>query len=249
MKIAWSSLADLNYWNHIAKYCVPSWHTLPGDKFLVVDDDSINFPFGKKLSWNLVGNYNSPWQKIHTNKKYKTSNFWRKMQSQVYAIRNLKDYDFIALIDSDIEVSNFNSELFFNILDRFKKSNLVWATGRSQSRLHDSGMIIFNMHNKDVYKLIQEYEDIWNTGKIKELKKSYDGHAVESMFDAWPSFKIMNTDYGRGLHVYDFGMIHYGSKEPKQLRATSTGSGHVITQDWRDNAIVKIYKGERTNNL
>lgn len=242
MKIKWSGLADENYYEHIAKYCLPSWCKLPGEKYIVSDMNSLPFDFITTMPWGEVSNYDCDWINVHNNLKLKTNNFWRKMQSQVWAVRNITDCDFLALIDTDIEVLDFDSVAFENEMIKFKESGHPWATGRSNSRLHDSGMIIFNMHNKNTQKLIDEYQDIWDSGEILKLKKSYDGHAVESMFEKWPSYKIMNTDYGKGFHVYDLGFVHYGSKIPKELRRASHKDGKGIVEDYTRNKTLKIYK-------
>jgi hypothetical protein len=242
MKIAWSGLADKDYWNYIAQYCVPTWKKLQGDKYIVHDSDLINLDYINNVSWNDVANYDCQWIKVHNNKKAKTNNFWRKMQSQAWAVRNLKDYDFVILLDTDIEILDFNNELFNSELKIFLESDLIWATGRSNSRLHDSGFIVFNMHHPELNNLIDYYENIWESGSIFNLKKSYDGHAVESMFDIFPSYKIMNTDYGKGFHVYDIGMVHYGSKLPKQLRKEFSGPGQELVNNYIKDKVIKKYK-------
>ena len=244
MIIKWSGLADANYYEHIAKYCLPSWEKLPGEKYIVHDSNLIKHDFINVVDWNDVGNYDCDWINIHNNKKKKTNNFWRKMQSQVWAIRNLTDCDLVALIDTDIEVLDFDQTAWENEMKKFLKSGHVWATGRSQSRLHDSGMIVFNMKHPKLHDLINEYENIWNSGSIFNLAKSYDGHAVESMFDEWPSYKIMNTDYGKGFHVYDLGFVHYGSKIPKELRRTKTVEGKEIVKEYTKDKKVKKYKSQ-----
>jgi hypothetical protein len=139
-------------------------------------------------------------------------------------------------------VLDFNEAMFNSELEKFIESGYVWATGRSQSRLHDSGFIIFNMNHPDLHTLVNEYENIWDSGEIFNLKKSYDGNAVESMFEKWPSYKIMNTDYGKGLHIYDVGVVHYGSKMPKQMRAECTGDAKTMLDDYTREIIVKRYK-------
>lgn len=243
MNIAWSGLADRGYWDHIAKYCVPSWIKLPGDKFIIHDDNLVNINGIGVISQETVVDYDCDWINIHNNKKKKTNNFWRKMQSQVWAVRNLKGYDFVVLLDTDIEILDFDEKMFEVELAKFIDSGLIWATGRSNSRCHDSGFIIFNINHPRLKELIDCYENIWETGSIFNLKKSYDGHAVESMFDLYPSYKIMNTDYGKGFHVYDLGLVHYGSKIPKELRATHVGPGADIVSEYTRDKIVKKYKG------
>lgn len=241
MRIKWSGLADENYYEYIAKYCLPSWDKLPGDKHIVVDGKYIQHDFLKTVNWKKVGNYNAPFLKIQKERK-KTNNFWRKMQSQVWAARNIKDCDFLVLLDTDIEVLDFNKDLFDKELEQFVESNCVWATGRSQSRLHDSGFIVLNMNHPNLHTLIDEYENIWDSGEIFNLTKSYDGHAVESMFEKWPSYKIMNTDYGKGLHIYEVGVVHYGSKLPKTMRAEWPADPKEKLQEYIQPIIVKRYK-------
>tara|TARA_B110000259_G_scaffold147876_1_gene166760 strand:- start:45 stop:803 length:759 start_codon:yes stop_codon:yes gene_type:complete len=241
MKIIWSGLADEKYYEYIAKYCLPSWEKLPGEKYVIHNSNKINYKFLNMITADKTENYNSPFWDIQKSKK-KTNNFWRKMQSQVWAVRNIKDCNFLVLLDTDIEVLDFNEDMFNSELEKFIASGYVWATGRSQSRLHDSGFIIFNMNHPDLHTLVNEYENIWDSGEIFNLKKSYDGNAVESMFEKWPSYKIMNTDYGKGLHIYDVGVVHYGSKMPKQMRAECTGDVKKMLDDYTGKIIVKRYK-------
>jgi hypothetical protein len=62
------------------------------------------------------------------------------------------------------------------------------------------------------------------------------------MFDIFPSYKIMNTDYGKGFHVYDLGMVHYGSKIPKKLRRGYEGPGQDLVGKYIKDITVKTYK-------
>ena len=242
MKIKWSGLADANYYEYIAKYCLPSWENLPGEKYIVHDKDLITLPFLNIVDEHSVLNLDSPFKQMERERK-KTNNFWRKMQSQVWAVRNIKDCDFLILLDTDIEVFDFNFEKLKESIIEFKETNYVWASGMSQRNGHDSGFIIFNMHHPDLNTLIDEYENIWNSGRIYELEKSYDGHAVESMFNKWPSYKLKNIDWGDGFHVYHGeGLVHYGSVIPKQLRSQFVGTGIDLVKKYTENKIIKPFK-------
>lgn len=244
-KILWAGLADDNYYQVIAKHCLPSWSKLPGDKIVVHDANSIDINEVDIIQWNQI-------LPIHSNflSKRKPSkkvwNFWRKMKSQVYIGREFKKkYNFIILLDTDIEIlDNFSADKIDQELDKFIDSGLVWATGRSQSRLHDSGFIILNTAHELFDTVLNDYENIWEGEdfKISKLKKPYDGHAVESMFDQYPSYKIMNTDYGKGFHLYDLGLVHYGSKIPKKLRIDSNLTGSQLVAEYISDIEVKKYK-------
>ena len=240
MKINWSGLADEKYYEYIAKYCLPSWKKLPGEKYIVHDSNKIKQKHLNIVDWETIVNREANFLKIASRKK--SLNFWRKMQSQVWAARNLRDCDFIVLLDTDIEVLDFNKELFEQELNNFKNSGLVWATGRSQSRLHDSGFIVLDTSHPQLDELLNYYENIWESGDIFKLRKSYDGHAVESMFEHYPSYKIMNTDYGKGLHVYDVGVVHYGSKLPKSMRKEWPTDPRQKLKEYIEPIIVKRYK-------
>ena len=112
MNIAWSGLADSEYWEYIAKYCVPSWTKLPGDKYIIHDSDKININGIQIVDWESSYNPNAPYLSMPQSRKYKERNFWRKMQSQVWALRNLRQYDWLFLMDTDVEILNFSqSEL------------------------------------------------------------------------------------------------------------------------------------------
>ena len=52
----------------------------------------------------------------------------------------------------------------------------------------------------------------------------------------------MNTDYGKGLHIYDVGVVHYGSKIPKALRAECNIDTKTMLDEYTKNIIVKKYK-------
>lgn len=242
-KVAWAGLADSNYWHSIAKHCVPSWTKLPGDKFIIHDKDDVNIEGIQVIPWDKVQNNDSKFLKLTV--KTKPLNFWRKMLSQVYSIRNLKGYDFVVLLDTDVEILDFDLEKFNQELDNLKKSGLVWATGESQQRKLDAGHIVIDMSHPMVTELIDHYENIWESGKILTLAKWYDGHAVESMFEQYPSYKIKNRDYGSGLHLYEIGTVHWGSKEPKMLRSTWNGDGKSLVEKRLSEIKIKKYKSDR----
>lgn len=239
-KIIWSGLADKNYYDVIAQYCLPSWSKLIGDKYIVHDDNIINIPDLNIINSEKVENKESKFFKSGPRKK--AWNFWRKMQSQVWAIRNLTDCNFLVLLDTDIEVLDFDIHAFEEMLTKFKESNLIWATGQSNRRGHDSGFIILNMAHPKLKELTDYYENIWESEEIYNLDKPYDGHAVESMFEKYPSFKVGNIDYGSGFHVYDLGFVHYGSKIPKALRKEMKVSGQEIVEHYTKDRIPKKVK-------
>ena len=76
MKINWSGLADEKYYEYIAKYCLPSWKKLPGEKFIVHDSDVITHEHLTVVPWKNVANFESDyWVKYNKSKK-KTNNFY-----------------------------------------------------------------------------------------------------------------------------------------------------------------------------
>jgi hypothetical protein len=242
MNLFWSGLADKKYWDYIAKYCVPSWQRLPGGKYIISDTKLPDTSFAKTIAWNTVVNNNANFLKLTT--RLKPLNFWKKMQSQVWAIRNLTNCDFLILLDTDIEILDFDEELFLKEMEKLVESNYVWATGESNRGGHDSGFIVLNMKHSLLEELTDYYENIWESGDIFKLEKWYDGHAVESMFERYPSYKIKNRDYGGGLHVYELGLVHYGSKIPKQLRAEWKGDGKNLVEKRLSEIVIKKYKGD-----
>ena len=241
-KINWSGLADQNYWDYIAKHCVPSWVQLPGNKSIVSESKTISVPGVDIINWHDVADMNSNFLKL--SQKTKQINFWKKMQCQVWALRNLLDCDVLILLDTDIEVIDLNQEKLEATIDSFLESGLVWATGESQLRKLDAGHIFINTKHPDVKLLTDTYEDYWNSGKIFTLAKAYDGHVVEDMFKQFESFKIKNRDYGSGLHVYEIGTVHWGSKEPKLLRATWSGDGKSLVDKRLSEITIKKYKND-----
>ena len=64
-KLVWSGLADNAYYNGIAKYCLPSWSQLPGNKYVVHDADSVQINGITVVDWKLVPNNASNFLKIN----------------------------------------------------------------------------------------------------------------------------------------------------------------------------------------
>ena len=240
--IAWAGLADAEYYKYIAQYCLPSWSSLPGLKYVIHDSNIIDIPGITVVNWNKVPDNNCNFLKM--NPKKKTWNFWRKMQSQVWSIRNINNCDFLILLDTDIEILEFDRLKFEKEIDCFKESGLVWATGESNRGGHDSGFIVLNMSHPQLVELTDYYENIWESGKIFDLDKSYDGHAVESMLPIYKSYKIKNRDYGSGMHLYSLGLVHWGSKEPKRIRAEWTGDGKSLVEKRLSEIVIKKYKDD-----
>lgn len=241
-KLNWSGLADAKYYEYIAKYCIPSWASLPGSKYVVHDSNLIAIDNIAVIDWDRVPNLDALFLK--NSSKTKPYNFWRKMQSQVWAVRNLTDCDFLILLDTDIEVLNFVEDEFNTELEKFKSSGMIWATGETQRKKVDSGFVIFNMSHPTLSELVAYYENIWESGDIFNLPKSYDGDAVQSMMEVYPSYKIKTRDYGSGMHLYDLGFVHWGSKEPKQLRAEWNGTGSELVEKRLSEIVIKKYKSE-----
>lgn len=245
-KINWAGLADSRYYHHIAKFCLPSWKKLPGKKFIIHDAEDIKIDHLEIIDWNQIPNRSSKF--LGTDPSKKTYAFWRKMQSQVWAVKNLADCDFLILLDTDIEVLEFDEEKFNCLIEQFDGSKLCWATGQSQLGKLDAGFIIINMSNDKISTLIDYYENIWEDPTLlSKLPKKYDGDAVESMFPIYPSFRIRNRDYGKGLHVYEVGLVHWGSKLPKELRANWDGDGISLLKHRLENMEIKKTKKDLFN--
>jgi hypothetical protein len=238
MNIAWSGLADAKYYEFIAKYCLPSWQQLPGDKYVICDDDVIDIPNIKIVQWNNVYNQGNLFTEFCN--RTKSVNFWRKMQSQVWALRNLRQYDFVVLLDTDVEIVKFNQDVFEQILSGLIESKHIWATGESQLKKLDAGHIVVNMSDSRLDQLLYDYENIWESKKIFELNRAFDGDAVESLFEKYPSYKIKNKDQGGGLHTYTLGTVHYGSKIPKKIRSLWTGSTEDMISEMIENKEVLL---------
>lgn len=227
-QIAWSGLSDYNYWNNIAGLCVPSWKDLPGDKFLVTDKIDLTVEGISLIDWQQVGdNYSGFPTKFSQGKKQ--TNFWRKMKSQIWAIKNLKKYDWVVLLDTDIEVHKFNNLILENILSDIRKQNKLWSVGCSNEGV-DAGFIIVDMQNNQVDDFFKEYENFWEEGHILKLKNGYDGDVVEEMTHRYEPLFVynINTDYGQ--YFYDVGLYHWGSKISKPIRRSLSNSFEYINE-------------------
>lgn len=231
-KIAFLGLCDQQYYDHIGKYCLPSWESLPGDKFLITDILDIKEDFLKIIDLTNVLDLESNFiKKFQTSKK--VYNFWKKMQSQCWAIKNFKKYDWVVLLDTDIENINFDKVMFDQYLEKIKKNNQLWGIGFKRNMFDDSidsGFIVVNMLHRDVDVAFKEYENFWNQGKIYDLKKAYDGNVMWEMIKKFPGEYFLTTSYGQGRFIYDIGLIHWGGGEPKEFRKSLIDSKKYVLE-------------------
>jgi hypothetical protein len=140
------------------------------------------------------------------------------------------------LLDTDIEVYDFNQDIFNKHVDNFLKSNCVWGLGNSQINDIDSGMIFINPVHPLLNDLVYEYENMWESGEILKLPKPYDGDVVVEMIKKYPFYEIPNWDYTQGQHNYDFGFYHWGSKESKPIRKNLKDSKSFIHEKLTNNS-------------
>lgn len=227
MNTAWVTIADYQYYHHIAKLCLPSWDKLPGEKFLITDLTETDLPHMTTIAWDSVKNHNSVFLKnCKSNKAY---NFWKKMQAQNWALCNLTGYDFVVLMDSDIESYNFDPGQFENILWSMRQQGLMWATSHrmnhilsKESMVLDAGIIIFDLANPNLRSWRNAYQQIWESGAIYYLPHPYDGDAVICMMRHHPSLRFGFYTIGKGQNFYPMGFMHWGSGVGKQRRRTLT---------------------------
>lgn len=232
LSIAFVGVSDQHYYEHIAKYCLPSWETLPGDKFLITDLLDVREHFFKIVNLDKILNLESNFIKNFQSSK-KVYNFWKKMQSQCWAIKNLKTYDWVVLLDTDVENINFDEKMFDEHLEKIKENNQLWGIGFKRNLFNDSidsGVIIVNMLHPDVDVAFDEYETFWNQGKIYDLKKAYDGNVMVEMLKKYTATYILTTGYGHGRFLYDVGIMHWGGKEPKEFRKSLIDSKTYVSK-------------------
>lgn len=214
-----AGMCDKNYWEHIAKYCVPSWKMFPYDRVIISDDkDIVSKDFATVLDQETFIDYNSNFNTKYC-KKIKPFTFWKKMQGQVHAIKTYKNtHDWLLFLDTDIELFDFNKELFDIEFEKLKQSNNIWTIGNYNLGGPDVGVIVFNLKHPNIDKLLDDYVNVWESGKILELGKAYDGEAVLYTTNKYPCNKLEMSHYINGLHIYDNGLCHWCGKSAKVIR-------------------------------
>jgi hypothetical protein len=149
------------------------------------------------------------------------------MQTQLWAVKNLK-YDFIILIDADIEVVDYSFHTFNQELSKLKENNIPWAVGlkpkediekfKKKTTLGpdiDSGMIVVNTAHKSIEEIFTAYEQFWETGSIHELKKAADGEVIFELIKKYPCNFLTTKMLGPGKILYEFGLFHHAGKSNK----------------------------------
>lgn len=224
-----AGLCDINYYNYIGKWCLPTWKNVDCDKILLTDDiDFVNEHSIKSIQYDDVINFQCNFITNLCNKR-KPINFWKKMQCQIWTFKRYqKEYDFILFLDADIEIVNFNQEIFKEIISKFKSQNNVWALGMSNDNGLDAGVFMINCKHPNLDDLIFDYEQVWESGKILELHRPYDGEAVAYTCKKYQHSIITNKNLGKGQHFYNWGGFHWGGKESKLFRSTLQNSKEYI---------------------
>jgi hypothetical protein len=166
---------------------INTWNQLPGDKILLIDG-GINYIDGVivKDFWELIHkDYN--WLKEI--RPTKASRFWFKGMTLYYALKNIKT-DYVVWIDADVFVVN---DIDITMLDI---GNSLFSTMYFKSYISEkpdyvaeTGLQIFNMHHKDVEKYANEYLDYWESLKILQLYRAYDGYVTGDLI---PKYDFLN---------------------------------------------------------
>lgn len=186
--ITWVTSLSREYYEHCARFTMPTWKRLPGDIVFVWDDKPVDLGFGKVHNfWKDVASPEDPWLKEGMGGA-KADRFWKKSRTQVWAARKFKGL--VIWIDADMAVTNPLTKA--KAAELFHPGKNVWSSLDAGKDYPvpgdcpiDTGLVSFNTRHEDFDKFIKDYSLTWYNGDIFRIPQPYDHHAANLVRDKW----------------------------------------------------------------
>ena len=186
--ITWVTSLSREYYEHCAKYTMPTWARLPGEVAIIWDDKPVDIGVGKIYNfYKDVVPPEDPWLREGMGGA-KADRFWKKSRAQVWAARKFKGL--VIWIDADIAVTQPISKA--KVAELFHPGKNVWASLDGGADWPDqgdcpidTGLVAFNTRHHEFDAFIKEYSLLWYNGDIFRLPQAYDHHAANFLRKTW----------------------------------------------------------------
>ena len=223
--VTWVSTIDSAKYNASYKDSIDTWNLLPGRKILFLDGEADVIPEIEVVEfWSTVNKESSKW--LSESRPKKANRFWYKGHTIYYALKE-KYSKFVIWIDADVLVKQ---PLPLDLLEiqevvammEFKHS--LYPDGHLLGRAIESGLQIFNTEHPDIDKLREDYYDYWESGKILQLYRPFDGWVSTEISKQYEFLNLVDVSHenrfvGENTFLYtrfkDY-LIHFLGKHNKQ---------------------------------
>jgi hypothetical protein len=223
--ITWVSTIDAEKYDAFYRNAIDTWHQLPGKKILYMDGVSSVIPDIEVIDfWSTVDRTKSAW--LSDSRPKKAHRFWFKGHTVYHALKE-KYSKYVIWLDADVLVEKPPTLEMLDIGDypfammEFKHS--LYPEGHLLGKAIESGLQIFNLHHNDIDTIRDEYYNYWESGKIFELYRPYDGWVSTEISKKYKFLNLVNATHekrfvGENTFLYtkfkDY-LIHFLGKHNK----------------------------------
>ena len=162
------------YWQLVAKHCIPTWN-LPGRVTVYVEQTQGDIKWVSEIPFNVeiitVPELKSP----HKDRK-KVLKFWGKSWTQIHAVKNRELDERVVWIDADVEqIKNIDAD---NFTMGLKEPFAIMNSGDNED-CWESGLVIFNQQCDKLGRAIKRYEASWlDEETLDSLWRPYDAQVL-----------------------------------------------------------------------
>lgn len=224
--ITWVSTISSEKYYESYKDSIDTWSILPGRKILFLDGIAEVIPEIEAIDfWSTVDHNSSKW--LSKSRPKKANRFWFKGHTIYHALKE-KYSKFVIWIDADVLVKKTPPLDLLDIKDyvvammEFKHS--LYPEGHLLGKAIESGLQIFNTEHRDLDKLREEYYDYWESEKIFNLYRPFDGWVSTEISKKYNFLNLVDCEHekrfvGENTFLYtefkDY-FIHFLGKHNKQ---------------------------------
>lgn len=198
-----SSISDVRF--EIYRPAIETWGLLPGKKILFLD--------GKQQTLNNIEVIDF-WSKVDDRFQWpkeprptKAHRFWFKAYSLYYSLTNFKD-DYVIWIDADVYANHTFDKELLDIKDHLFST--MWFKSNIKEKpeyVAETGLQIFNMKHVDIKKYAEEYISYWETLKLYDLYRGYDGYVTGDLIPKYDFVNLVDKDHSSrfpGQNTFEF---------------------------------------------
>jgi hypothetical protein len=210
--ITWITSFNQIYYDNVAKYNLPTWDHLEGNKLLMVE----NMPSFKHKDAKIVdASVAYPKDDMHWSISGKKHKFWKKGKCFIWALRNI-DTRYLIWLDSDVKV--FSKPDLTRFMPEEGQVGTIICGNLKQA---ESGFVIIDRHHPSMSKWLKEYEEAWYNGIVDTLHRPWDNDVLWYVLKNLPhrnlSKSVQKSPQGfEDTDLLDY-MYHYSGKRQKEL--------------------------------
>ena len=211
-EITWITSFNSVYFESVAKYNLPTWKFLEGNKLVMVE----NMPSFKYDGITVIDAAPAyPSEDIHWSISGKKHKFWKKGKCFIWALRNINTR-YLIWLDSDVKV--FSTPELSRFMPDERQVGTIICGNLKQA---ESGFVIIDRHHPSMPQWLKQYEEAWYNGIVDTLHRPWDNDVLWYVLKNLPhknlSKSVQKSPQGfEDTDLLDY-MYHYSGKRQKEL--------------------------------